>query len=333
MKKPNSTIAIAVIASVTILIACNKQGNAVPTPNSNSVSETQVDNPNTGMKTFAGFGVVALRLDGVNSQINTAYSIVTPGSGVFTDVRFGSTTGPIVTNMTGVSRVPNVNDLLWGTTNSNSNYPTRLLRIIVGNKVASDMGPTTKITGGAIRLQDIELDQTGKFYYAIEVGTKNIWVSIPSVVGNPPLVWSLAATLPAGFSLTTDPVGLDMYSSILAVYGHGNITSLYPNTVGKIGYYVRYNLNTTTGVLTLVGGAGCNMTYAPAAGEEAALLISDDTSINGTFVICPKPANTLNYFYNVNKNLPYFLVNAVTSFGGTLPPSTLRTIIDYTYFQ
>lgn len=333
MKKTNSTIAIAAIMSLAILIACNKQSNTAPTVSSNTVSNEQTDNPNIGMKSNAGFGVVALRLDGVNSQINTGFSIVTPGTGVFTDVRFGSTSGPIVTNMTGVSRVPNANDVLWGTTNSSSNYPTRLLRIIVGNKVASDMGPTTKNTGGSIRLQDIELDKTGKIYYAIEVGSKNIWVSIPSVIGNPPLVWTLAASLPAAFAVTTPLIGLDMYNGFLIVYGHGQITSPYPNTVGKIGYYVYYNFNTTTGVVSLVGGAGCNMTYSPAVNEEAALLISDDTSINGTFIVCPKPANTLNYFYNTNTNLPYLLVNATTSFGGTLPPSTQRNINDYTYFQ
>lgn len=329
MKTTKLKFGLAVAIGLTALSSCNKKSN--PAPGNNSENTSQISQNETNAKSSSGFNVIALRRAAGNiSQINTGYSIVTPGLGVFQNVTIGLTN---VTNVSGITSIINNTSALFGVTNNLSNFPGRLLKINPVTMAAGVVGPTQigSTSGPVIFLQDIERSKDGRFYYAIRVGTRDVYVSIPGVPGNPPLIWNLAGSLPASLGATTPLIGLDIYGDRLTVYGHGQVGgSPYPNTGTNIGYYSLFTI-TAGGGLSFVGGAGTNISYSPAANEDAALLISDDGSINGTFVILPTPTNSFSHFYNINTNLPYWLINATASFSGALP-TTQNGLLDYTYY-
>lgn len=325
MKTKIKTMSWIASASLLALIACNKTKQLEPTS-----TPVESETPsNAQAKSSAGYNVVALQRNSTGAcNLNTSYSIIS-GGGSFVGITY---LGAKLTHLNGVSSVKNIPDYLFGTTTKASNFPGKLFRINSSTKVASLVGDTRigSSTGPIVYLQDIERTVAGDVYFAIEVGSKNIYVSVPGAPGNPPLIWNLAASLPNALGVSTELVGLDIYTGNLVVFGQGQIPgSPFPNVAGKSGYYVKYTISGAS--LSFVGGAGTNLTYTPAAGEDAALLISDDTSINGTFATIPTPYNGVSHYFNSNTNLPYWLVNATTNFSGTLPSA--KQLVDFTYFN
>jgi hypothetical protein len=333
MKTKTNMIGVAIVAILITFTACKKNENVSPVTSDNS-AQTSTPIDNSGAKSNGGFGIISLREisgSGGVCQINTAYIINVPGSGVYQNVVFGVLGGPNITYITGIVSIANNTTTLFGVTSSLSNNPGKLLKISATTKVAGVVGNTTKVTGAPIYLQDIERTKDGKIYYAIEIGTKNIYISIPSAIGNPPLIWTLVATLPVAPGATSALQGLDIYNGWLVVYGNGTVpTSPFPNIVGTIGYYARYNIG-GGGALTYVGTAATNTAYTLSPNEDAALLISDDTSINGTFVVIATPSFSAKHFYNQNTNLPYILFGANANFASTFITG-FNGLLDYTYF-
>jgi hypothetical protein len=328
MKTKNQFIGIAVAASLMFFTNCNKEKLTTPSPEPAAV---QNDNPDIGAKTSLGFSVISLRntstVTGV-CEINSGYNITSPTSGLYQTVTIG---GPSLTFVTGIVTIFLNTTTMFGVTGFNSNKPGALVKIDIATKTATYVGQTSDNFGNQIFLQDIERTTNGMLYYAIEVGTNNIYRCLPGSVGTPPLVWTLATTLPPAAGATSAFHGLDIIGNLLVVYGNGNVTaSPYPNVAGNIGYYCRYTIG-VGGSLTNVGNAGTNIGYAISANEDAALLINKDPSLTGFFVMIATPSFSNLHYHNPNMNLPYILNNITTGFA-SLNSTGPTGLVDYAYF-
>jgi hypothetical protein len=329
MNKKNKFVGLAAAAGFIILAGCNKSHQVTPTTSSEQSSETSSQFSGNA-KSSSGFKVFALRRDVLGvSDIKDNYDITAANATGFSVI---TVAGSKLLHVSGITTILNNTTSLYGVTNASSNFPGRLWRISIATKVATSVGVTTKTGSIPVYLQDIERTKDGRYYYAIEVGTKNIYVS-PGT--GAPLNWTLVGTLPASLGATTNLCGLDIYNSFLTVYGNGNVPgSPFPNTGTKLGYYARYDI-AISGAITFVGAAGTNINTSIASTSDAALLISDDGSINGSFIVIATPSNAgaAFHYYNIPPtatNLPYFLTNATTNFGSVL--GSIDNLMDFTYF-
>ncbi len=329
MKTKIRVIGIAIVANLIFFTNCKKEQlnesrkcDKSPTSEANSSS--------SGNKSSSNFNVFALRtVPGSlgDCELNSSYNILIPGSGMYQTVTIGSSTN--LTYITGITTQLSNMTHLFGITGSNSNFPGMLFYIDMATKVASPIGNTVDNNNLQIYLQDIEQTPDGLYYYAIEEGTNNVFIS-SSGVGGVPLVWSPAFNLPTTAAPTAPYHGLDIYNNMLVVYSNGNVTSAYSNTTGNTGFYTFLTIG-TLGNLVFVGNACTNIAYTPSAGEDAALLISKDPSITGNFVMIPSPTYSNFHYHNSNMDLPFILLNNTPSFT-PLNPNGQDGLLDYAYF-
>jgi hypothetical protein len=336
MKKQVQKIGLAAAAGMILFASCSKQ-NMTPSHPESTTTPGQTSS-STAQKSNVGLNVIALRcIPGSNlSEYSSAYNM-TAGSGSGFQVIYNSNGGIKISNVSGITTIFNNTAVMYGVTNNQSNYPGSLFKINIGAGNATFIGNTTLASGAAIYLQDIERTVDGQYYYAIEAGTKNIYMSNPSAIGNPPLIWKLLATLPVSPSSTSSLHGLDIYNGMLMVYGNGQCGGAYGSVASKIGYYARYNIG-ASGTLTYVGIAATNIAYSVSSGEDAAFLISNDGGINGGFVMLATPSLSGDHYYNTLPTPPSYApyINstpyATATFGGMLPAGT-RGLVDYTYYN
>jgi hypothetical protein len=329
MKTKIKVMGIAVAASLMFFTNCRKEklneGTAI-----NSSSTAEIDNTSSGSKTFSGFTVFALRNNPAvpgDCEINTAYDVLTPGSGFFQPVTIGATN---LTYVSGITTELGNTTFIYGITDASSNFPGGIFKIDIATKVASYIAQTLDNFSAQLYFQDIERTVDGLHYYAIEVGTNKIYRSSPGV-GSPPTTWTFAYSLPASSGATDVYCGLDICKNILVAYSNGDATSsIYPNSAGNTGFYTRLVISATGG-LTSLGDACTNMLYAPTSGEDAALLISGDASINGSFVMIATPSFSNLHYHNPNTNLPFIMTNTTPSFMSSIATGAIG-LMDYTYF-
>jgi hypothetical protein len=329
MKTKIKVMGIAVAVSLMFFTNCRKEKLNCGTKNKES-STNEVSNPSSGAKTSPNFNVFALRtVPGSlgDSELNSAYNILMPGSGMYQTITLNPSTN--LTYVSGITTQLNNMTHVFGITGSASNFPGMLFYIDLATKVASPMGSTVDNSNSPIYLQDIEQTPNGMYYYAIEEGTNKVYLS-SSGIGSPPLVWTLAYSLPSTSNATEPYHGLDIYNNMLVVYSNGDVSSAYPNTTGNIGFYT-YLTITPTGGLTFVGNACTNISYTPSTGEDAALLISKDPTINGSFVVIPSPTFSNFHYHNPNMDLPFILMNNTPGFT-PLNPNGQDGLLDYAYF-
>ncbi len=330
MKTKIKVIGIATVASLIFFTNCKKE-QLTDVTNNDKPTSIESDNPTSSAKTSLGFTIFALRNNPAvpgDCEINTAYDILTPGSGVFQIVTIGASN---LTYVSGIVTELGNSTFMYGITDASSNFPGELFKIDIATKMASSIAPTLDNFGTQLYFQDIERTSNGLYYYAIEVGTNKIYISSPAV-GSPPTTWTFAYSLPTTSGATDAYHGLDIFRNILVVYSNGDATgSSYPNSAGNVGFYTRLVISTTGG-LTSLGDACTNLSYSPVSGEDAALLISKDPSINGNFVMIATLSNSNFHYHNPNTNLPFILSNTTPGFTIFNTTGVAAGLMDYAYF-
>lgn len=327
------SITLAILGGSILFTSCQKE---IAEPAQNPANTTS-GNVFSSQKSGTGYAAVSLAIDPARngaSMINASDNVTAPTNS-FQYVRLN---GVDLNYLTGITRLPNTTTTIIGVTGSASIRPGSLFTIANPSMNATNMGNTRigSSTGPIIYLKDIELAPSGQQYYAIQEGTRNIYVSTPPSSGALPLIWNLAATVPA--AMVSSPLhGLDLYSGMLVVYGNGTkVTTPFMSTAGTCGYYAKYSMS-TSGALTLDGVAATNTPYSVSVGEDAALMISDDGRFTGTFCMFATPSLSSNNYYAVAPPsgfyLPYIGNTPFTdaSFTGTVA-NVQRNIIDYTFF-
>jgi hypothetical protein len=325
MKNTKLKMVIAIVAVTTTIISCKKEKQE----NLNSQASNIQTDINSLAKSGSGFNVLALRLGVENhAQISNNFDIAT-GSGVFTNVRLGSIAGPLIKDMTGISTINNnwtPGQMIFAITGPKSNYPGYVFQVNTGNMVATLIGKTTKPSGNVF-LQDIErqvnsgLGGANDVYFAIEIGTCNIYKSA-TPVGGAPLSWTLATATSPSVSLPgiTSLHGLDLKFNMLVVYSNQKLPTSPYSGIG-VGAYFTAPSPLSTSFLTLNSTSPLDVPYLVTPNEDAALLLSDNAT---TFLFVTTPSASKEAFINCNSSddaAAFTNCNLLWINSGTAPPS------------
>jgi hypothetical protein len=342
MKNTKLKIGIAIIAIGTTIIACKKERQE----NLNSQEVLPAAENSTVAKMSSGFNVLALRSNASNEgEISSNFSI-TSGTGVFTSVKLGSVSGPIIKDITGISTRANnwpLPPIIYATTGASSNYPGRILQINSTTKVAAVAGFATTLVGGLkqnIYLQDIErysaLGSAKVIYYAIEVGTANIYQSMVTTT-SAPLVWYPATASFPSVGKDADGIvlnGLDLFVDILVVYSNKKIPG---SPYIGIGYGAAFQatIPTLLTIPTLSSSveSPLDVPYALITpNEDAAILISRDKSLTGSDPMLVTPSQSSDCFISTTPAV-FTTSSAPQSYAPIFPTNSPLnySMLDYTY--
>jgi hypothetical protein len=337
------------IGFIAIVIAAN----VISCKNVSSIeSVTQTDNSSISKYT-PGFTVLALRSDlSGRSELSASFN-VTSGVGVFSPIT-NSVTGLPMTNVTGIATRSNnwstVNPFIYATTSAGSNYPGCLLRINSNTKVAIVLGATVKAgTVNPIYLQDIERysasgSGANSIYYAIEIGTANIYQSTPTGI-NPPLAWVPATSSFPSVTPFINPsideldlvlTGLDLVGENLIVYSNQKLSASPYTGIGFGALLYQSSVSTVGPNLTFSSKSALNIVYTPSSSNEDAAILVSKTPISSTGIapLLITPSLSTNCFSNINP-LWYISAAAMQTFTGISSTSTggVYHMLDYTYAQ